>query len=263
MLELREMNFKNIKTKNDLQSYAKLQWLYFNKKYFKGKLIWGGVFAQKNTSATRLQRFGAYFPRDNYITLHPRLVNAGEKAFLQTLLHEMCHQAVHQIDKPVGKYDVHGPIWKKWMIKCGLPTNATSTNPTETLMTAQEKEIYLDKKQRIEKELKKAEKQDIKIRYPKENQPAKYYSPTDNTWYKGLIVCKHDMQGKRWAFIISDTSSSWKTVPPEWFYELDPDENKKYSSASWIKSADDLRKYYNDKQTKRRQNKKFDFLKRF
>ena len=248
---LNEIRFIDIKTKHDLEAYAKEKWLFYNKKYFTGKLKWGGVYAQKNTSATKLRRLGAYFPYQNYITLHPRLVNAGEKEFIATLLHEMCHQAVHQIDKPSGKYDIHGPLWIKWMKRCKLPTNAIDTNPSISYMDTKEKKLYIANKEKKEKELKNAVSNDIKIKFPHENQPAKYYSPNDNVWYKGLIVCPHDKAGKRWVFITNTVGTSFRMVPNDWFFELSSIEIKEYTKSNWLNKAKLIKNHYDLKSVRR------------
>lgn len=50
------------------------------------------------------------------------LSSNNEKFFKALLLHEMCHQAVYQIDKDHDNTDGdHGFKWKSWMKKCGQP----------------------------------------------------------------------------------------------------------------------------------------------
>lgn len=68
----------------------------------------------------------------------PRMFKMRRPVLLcQALVHEMCHQAVTDIDHvmfvqtdPVRK--THGREWMKWMMHCGLPPEPVSET-TETL----------------------------------------------------------------------------------------------------------------------------------
>jgi hypothetical protein len=53
--------------------------------------------------------------------------NATEQIIVGTIVHEMCHQATHEIDKETAAESVvdagHGPGWQKWMRHCNLVPN--------------------------------------------------------------------------------------------------------------------------------------------
>ncbi len=67
------------------------------------------------------------------------LFNAREIFFNEIVLHEMCHQAVNQIDHKTNTSDGgHGPEWQKWMVHVGLdPRRYDPTDDVEYQDTAQ------------------------------------------------------------------------------------------------------------------------------
>jgi predicted SprT family Zn-dependent metalloprotease len=244
---LNEMNFQNIKTKDDIIKYAKLKWRILNLKYFKDQLNSDiKITLQKNTDAERLSRLGSYIGDWNMITLHPRLVNAGKEVFDTVLCHEMCHQAVHDIDKTseIHIHQGHGPLWVKWMKKCHLPPDIKSDVGVINLMTSREKTEFEIKKQEIEKAKKERDDKNMKRVYPEEMKPAQFYSNTELKWVKGLIVCPNDKKGERWAFADKLGAPTWKIVMRDKFYELPEDEKSKYLNSDWVNTSERIKNYY-------------------
>uniref|UniRef100_A0A915MWI4 SprT-like domain-containing protein n=1 Tax=Meloidogyne javanica TaxID=6303 RepID=A0A915MWI4_MELJA len=59
-------------------------------------------------------RWGDYEDNTRILRLHLSINNRAR--LVGTLLHELCHAAVHQINKTVEK-DQHGPIFLSWLTK--------------------------------------------------------------------------------------------------------------------------------------------------
>ena len=140
------------------------------------------------------------------IALSPKLLR-NQKVHDNVLLHEMCHQAVYQID---GYPDEgHGHYWMQWMRKCGLPPNQYMTNEElEMLKTPLEKSIE-------EKEKKEnATKQNLYYHEFKTKMPCQIFYK--DQWIKGLLV---NPSGKnRWVFAYSNgaltvPNNDFKQVP--------------------------------------------------
>ena len=247
---LNEILFKKLTkdNKSEIIQYATQQWHKWNKKFFKNKLPFGSIYVQKDTGPD-VRRLGVYSGKFNRIGLNRRLVLAGEEKFNEVLLHEMCHQATIQIDK-VYK-DHHGPTWASWMRKCKLPPNRLSTSPTNAYLTQSEIDAKQRKIKQREKLLATVKAKQLQPYQLANMLPASYTDVKTNSIINGLIVCKHDQAGSRWAFMTGAYSDSWKIIPNTWFFELSPIESKQYLKSDWIEAAQRIIKHYESKREQR------------
>ena len=264
--------FKSLDSKktNDIITYAKQQWDLHNKKYFGGKLKKGAFYILKDMG-TGFRALGKYYPQRNWIGLNRRLVLAGEKSFNKTLLHEMCHQAVDQIDgiRKEGNGG-HGPYWAKWMRKCGLPPNryndeerAVFTTPEEQKKLEQDKKNYIKKQEDKKKAEATSKFRRLYLgRYDK-MRPAQFFSPESKEWIPGLIVCPNDQQGKRYAFITYPSSSRWRIIPADWLYELPDKDAKKFTTSEYTNAAEAIIRYLESKSQMRSDRRQMRNLFRF
>ena len=67
--------------------------------------------------------------------------------FHEVFLHEMCHQAVTDVDHggkavAVGEDGGHGPVWQKWMIKVGLEPKRYDDSTFGEYMTEEERKLF-------------------------------------------------------------------------------------------------------------------------
>lgn len=141
--------------------YVESLWNFYNDKYFDGlmekpSILWLQHNSRFNIGAygtTQLTRRGTV----DSIKLSPYLLRDID-LLKEALLHEMCHQAVLEIDR--NTRDKHGPAWKKWAKKCGIPE---ITKGSKSLPYTQSEQEYLDnqeaenarKKQEMKDKLKK------------------------------------------------------------------------------------------------------------
>jgi len=88
---------------------------------------------------------GYWSPSDSVMALHYRLF-ANPMAYDEVLLHEMCHQAISELDgveaikKDVehAKTQGHGELWTNWMLKVGLPPSRFFTASLRGIATEKE-----------------------------------------------------------------------------------------------------------------------------
>jgi predicted SprT family Zn-dependent metalloprotease len=125
--ELHTMFLQAAANENKRVAYMKKLWQYLNQHKFHGrmdepKLISAPKSPFKNLSHTTR---GAYSGGPGYtagvLWMNSMMFNAREPFFLETMLHEMAHQAVWQIDNVSDRTEKgHGPNWKTWMRNVGI-----------------------------------------------------------------------------------------------------------------------------------------------
>lgn len=127
---------------SDDKEYVKALWNFYNDKYFDGMMNEPVIFWLQQSSKFRVGALGTTQLTKrgtvDSIKLSPYLMRDIE-LLKETLLHEMCHQAVIEIDR--NTRDKHGPVWKKWARKCGIPE---STKGSRTLPNTQSEQEHLD-----------------------------------------------------------------------------------------------------------------------
>lgn len=123
--------------------FMKKVWEYWNTHKFKGDMKLPDLGFLKDTGLSMrtrgLWRHGGMPPRRELL-ITPRLFNARFDVFAETFLHEMCHQAVSEINKVRETSNKgHGPLWASWMRKVGLEPNRYDKNDNIEYMTPEER----------------------------------------------------------------------------------------------------------------------------
>lgn len=110
-----------------------------NATYFGNRLVRPVITMKRFPSSDPRSKYLAYWDQNfRDLNVDPRLFKMRRPVLLcQALVHEMCHQAVTDIDHvmfvqtdPVRK--THGTHWIRWMQHCKLPPEPVSET-TETL----------------------------------------------------------------------------------------------------------------------------------
>jgi hypothetical protein len=231
--------------KNPAQRHRYMQLVYSkaNSVFFNMKLPACLLYVMKNMG-TSFKGRGVWKPGQRKLGVSARLFLANEAQVITTIVHEMCHQAVSEIDKVVNDgHGGHGPHWNSWMRKCGLTPSRYSQYDNETFMTDDERRESQQRKQNREIAKEVAEKTGLRTLYPRRMTPAQYHDPVKNQWFKGLIIDKNDQAGKRWAFLTEPTSHRWMAIPATWFYELPNTEHSKYLTEDFSKAASHILEY--------------------
>lgn len=227
-------------------------WNNANKGLFDSKLIIPKISLLKAMKNFRGLGYWRASTRD--LKISPRMFNASQAQIVTTLVHEMCHQAVSEIDHVRDRTaGGHGPNWIAWMRKCGLDAHRYNTDDRTDFMSDSEKADVARKTANRQRALETVQNKHIPSYKLREDMPAQYHSPGDNVWVKGLIVGKHDQAGKRWCFIASPVPS-WKMIPSEWFYEIDPSEHATFTTDAFLAAAARIR-FHKDMQLAQRRVK--------
>ena len=220
--------FAAIKTRGDAIAYMRRVWTEVNKLKCDGKLQMPNFRLTKDMGTTFRLR-GVWQPRTRTIGASPRLFKATEEIALTTIVHEIAHQCVSEIDKSQDRTQGgHGYEWVMWMRRFGLTASRYSVFDNTNYMTDGEKEHH--EKIKSAKETAAKLQTMPKIHYPTDLMAAQWFKAEDNKWHKGLIVCKHDQAGKRWAFTEATYSTSYAIVPSAWFHEVSPEERTELSA---------------------------------
>ncbi len=234
--------------------YLDLIYTKANSLFFHNRMTRPVLYLMKDMG-TSFRGRGYWQPSRRKIGISPRLFLSNEEQVLTTLVHEMCHQAVSEIDRVPT--DNHGPHWNDWMRKCGLTPSRYSQYDNETYMTEGERAAHQKKLANREVAKETAVKEGMRRMYPRSLEPAQYHDADSNKWIKGLIVGPNDQAGKRWGVVVDPYSRSWKVIPSDWFYELPPAEHAKYMDGTYMKAAQAINDYKNQKDQKRQERSGF------
>lgn len=126
-----------------MYDFMKKIWHYWNVHKFQNQMQEPTLGFLKDTGVRMrkrgLWRHGGY-PVVRELLITPRLFNARFDVFAEVFLHEMCHQAVSEIDKVRETANKgHGPRWAGWMRKVGLEPNRYDKNDNVEYMTDDER----------------------------------------------------------------------------------------------------------------------------
>lgn len=200
--------------------FMKNAWDSLNKAKFEGKLARPNFRFLKRQPIVRMRGRGLWQSKTRTLAMNRRCFCEYD-TFYDTFLHEMCHQAVHELDK-LGYREAnegHGPVWRAWMVKVGLEPLQYDPLSNRHYMSEQERVQY----DTIIHRRSEATKEQMKIR-PSDNRPAKYFDAKTSEWHIGVIACRHDQEGKRWAFVTVQNIKGWKVVPSDWFCSVTNEE---------------------------------------
>ena len=214
-------------------------WKEANTKFFDNQLRPCNIRIMKDMG-TRFMRRGQWAPGKREIGMSPRLFKGKEYHVLTTMVHEMCHQAVSEIDYVRDDGNAgHGPHWTKWMTHCGLTPSRYSKYDNENFMTDEERDAH----NRVKGNMQAARDTHKRIYNPRPMQPAQWLDPKTNKWHKGLIVGLHDLQAKRWVFISQPRTDSWKIIPTDYLYELPHEEHEQFLTPAFKEAAEHIMAY--------------------
>ncbi len=132
-IKIKSLNsFDSLKKSNKEVKLKYIQnlWKRFNKEKFGGKLKYPKFRWLRNRKGKKTANLGywefMYDPstgrvRDGAFAISQNIIDyfKNDKVLNFIMLHEMCHQAVTEIDNE-PKADPHGFEWKHWAIKVGI-----------------------------------------------------------------------------------------------------------------------------------------------
>lgn len=224
---------------SDLQKLDYLHAVYrrANQAIFDNRMRMPRVRFFKEQKANSFRKRGHWSPRDREIALGRRLFNASEIHVLNTFVHEMCHQAVTDIDRAIDPNGGHGPRWIAWMQKSGIPPDRYDT--TDQMEYMNEEERLKTEQVRRERERQMTENYRTKAR-PSAlalGTPVQFYQPSEFKWIQGVAV---GIFASKFVMADSLTGHHW-TLPNggrDMVYLIDVgDSQQDFTSPEWQNAA--------------------------
>lgn len=128
-------------SKQDMVRYINHVWHKANAEFFQNKLVPPHFKIGKDAGA-KLKNLGMWYPMQRVLLIRPRCFNNVEGHAVGIILHEMCHQAAHEIHFAAEpKQGGHGPVWQAMMRKCGLtPSRYAGSDWMENTFSTEELE---------------------------------------------------------------------------------------------------------------------------
>jgi len=125
-----------------------------NKRLFGGKLHRPHLHLLKAVSVEKFRLRGQYSYGKRLMQISPNLFGSGkEPLVVTTIVHEMCHQAVYELDRIGGAAlkaeGGHGPNWRRWMVNVGLTPARFSKYDNAAFMDEATKQRVEQKKETI------------------------------------------------------------------------------------------------------------------
>lgn len=205
--------------------FMQMLWRYLNRVKFGSAMDIPNIRMMKNVKGTSLRLRGFWRAYNREFAISKRLFNATQNFFVEVFLHEMCHQAVSEINKIVDRTEQgHGPEWQHWMRKVGLNPRRFDPNENSTYMTPKEKQDYEDRKARRDSALEEIKESNLRRKHLRKD-----YEVVTVMWngelYDGIAICPAVQSGAKWAFMSFDDLNSyrggtiqWKIVAEQFIY---------------------------------------------
>lgn len=204
--------------------YMEMVWNKANEMLFDSKMRQPTIRFLKEQKTTSFRRRGQWAAHVRELAMSRRVFNAGEEKFLEIFVHEMCHQAVSEIDRV--REDIaqgHGPRWINWMVRCGIPPSRYDYTKVDAYMSDEEKAKF-----EADKAARDLAMQEQKVPLPSTaatGTPAKYYSNEKREWVQcvvaGIVASKlilvNEPTGRRWIeFGNNGTGVLYRLPESEW-----------------------------------------------
>lgn len=138
-----EDKFKGAQASRMFKTFLREAWHHYNKKYFDGKMELPNFKIDHHMDVATGTR-GHWSPYKRQLMLAERVLLAPFPVFNEIFLHEMCHQAVTDVDKSRDlENGGHGPLWTKWMRHVGLEPTRYDDKDTIVYMRSEEQDAEL------------------------------------------------------------------------------------------------------------------------
>lgn len=208
-----------------LLDYLNKLWAWANDEYFEGRLPKpAAIRMQRDVGPSSMRRRAAWFPSKRVISVHPRLFNAPEDKVHEIFVHEMCHQAVTDIDRVNDNSNGgHGPNWASWMVRCGLSPTRFDTHGNSHYMDEAEKEAHQQRQERKAEDTHKI-KQTTQRPFVWNGQMAAVCYTDGNGIVYGLAACPSDKKEGRIAVVINPHKGNFMKIPTSWLFVVPEDD---------------------------------------
>jgi predicted SprT family Zn-dependent metalloprotease len=239
--------------------FNKRLWEYLNEHKFGGRMQLPRLGMLKNMSSTKMRLRGRWWASKRLLEVAPRLYNAHQNFFVEIFLHEMCHQAVSEIDRVFDRTEQgHGPHWQAWMRKVGLNPRRFDPNDNTTYMKDHEKEAYERKKEEVQQKREvvkeKIQEQGLRHMY-RIDEPCLATVNWNNEIHHGVVACPTGQNRANFAFVASNTiySERHMLVPAGNIFEFagSDEQRERCNSQAMKDKVQKIRNYYERKSDRR------------
>lgn len=216
------------------RNYAQ-QWMfklhdYFSQKYFAGKLERPHIGFLRGVDINNMRKRAHWSSRKRALEFHPALIHGTFASFIETFVHEMCHQAVTDINRTVEhEQKGHGPLWSGWMRRCGLLPLRFDDKPNSFYKS----EKIIQTEQKKEHELKSYEDEIERTHHrPDFHQlePGLAVLAPDSDrnlkYFPGVLITNQDKYGYRWAVLHTPSTRRLTWVPRQKIFLLTNEEGR-------------------------------------
>jgi hypothetical protein len=230
--------------------YLEEHWEYFNRTRFNGQLKKPRFSLLKDLDALRMRLRGRYGPESRHpldeqglLEISPNLFNSPHEGWVnRTLIHEMCHQAVWQVDGPDawdGEYRVkkgHGPLWAHWMRHAHLPPSQFDDTSNETYMGIDDHKRDQDRKDFKVKVI-ETRRGRVQVQQPKIFLPIMILFRNEDEPVIGILIGPANVEAKgsrqpSWYYLNVKDKRVYKASLRNAFY-LYGNENEQWTTSFW------------------------------
>jgi predicted SprT family Zn-dependent metalloprotease len=214
-------------------------WNFLNENKFDKKLQAPNISFIKNIARMRTRGYWRAHGRE--LKIAARLFNAPLPAFVEIFLHEMCHQAVSEIDKTVDRTQQgHGPHWQRWMRTVGLNPSRYDHNDSDIYLSEEEQRVVKEQREKAEQNKKELElKPEWDLRIGKVVRIALDHGARV---VNGVIAYK---QTSKYAVVIDPSSGQWWNVPPNLIYKADPStDQSQFQTDQWVRGINRVQQHF-------------------
>lgn len=238
------------------QLFNKQLWKYLNNVKFQDRMILPTLGFLKATDPKNMRLRGRWWAVKRLLEVSPNLYNAHQDFFVEIFLHEMCHQAVSEIDKTrENEQKGHGPLWQKWMKHVGLNPRRFDPNDNTVYMNKEQLDQHLKEKEQRKLNFQSLEQQiqQMGLRRnmgPRSNTPCQI--GIDGRMVKGMIVCPANQNGSKLAILTVDNVAQylasgklqWRIKDADNIYTYGEGSTDAYSKPMWVNLSEAIRKSY-------------------
>lgn len=234
--------------------FMDLLWEYFNHQHFHNEMKLPIISLLKDVKSSSFRLRGQWTGAKRKLEIAPRLFNAHVGFFAEIFLHEMCHQAVTEIDKSYDRTAAgHGPNWQHWMIRVGLNPRRFDPNDNSTYMNSSEKSAH-DFQKATEEDRKKQLKQEMEDLHMTNVYPVANMQATAQVvsgFVGGILICPSTRDGMYWAFLAEDSLSNgryYSKLHRKFIYNyIGTESPAMYNSPAWQTKISNIRLMYKSK----------------
>ena len=241
-----ELYYHAQKSKLGAIQYLTVLWHRINTDIFHGELKLPKLYIMKDVG-TKFRTLGIWYGGTRKLGISDRLFHGKEIPVLTTLVHEICHQAVHEIDHVYSREEQgHGIEWQRWMVHAGLTPSRYSKYDMAGFMTPEELQAYMKRKQ--DNESSKVGMFSNLVLDPAPGVMCKVMQRGE--WMYGILVGPESKARKnRWIFLDDPRAEDFKFVPTSLLKPLTAEEWEvyKHQQKEFNKACDDMIEHYRSK----------------